>query len=241
MPIPKELRARKGHSFPVYSGSFSPDGKRLASAGSAGQGMKAVMVWDVKTGEEVLALKADSGGAARVCFSPDGQRLATGGCWRTAKVWDARTGQELLYLKGNPIDVTSVCFSPDGKRLATGSGGGVDTHYKPLPGEVKVWDAQTGQEVLALKGHTGAILTSVCFSPDGKRLASASSYLRLEGTKIKSDWGEVKVWDAQTGQEILSLEGQTGAVHSVAFSPDSKRLAHGDGATVRIFRLPDAE
>jgi WD40 repeat protein len=48
-----------------------------------------------------------------------------------------------------------VAFSPDGKRLASGS---------------KVWDAQTGKELLALQGGGGG---SLFFSPDGKRLASS--------------------------------------------------------------------
>jgi WD40 repeat protein len=38
---------------------------------------------------------------------------------------------------------------------------------------VKVWDAQTGQELLTCKGHSGGVM-SVAYSPDGKRLASAS-------------------------------------------------------------------
>ena len=53
----------------------------------------------------------------------------------------------------------------------------------------------------------------MAFSPDGKRLASASR----DQT--------VKVWDAVTGQEILTLKGHTSGVTSVAFSPDGKRLA----------------
>ena len=53
----------------------------------------------------------------------------------------------------------------------------------------------------------------MAFSPDGQRLASASH----DGT--------VKVWDAATGQETLTLKGHTGVVSSVAFSPDGKRLA----------------
>jgi WD40 repeat protein len=89
--------------------------------------------------------------------------------------------------------------------------------------EVKVWDAQTGQERLTLQGHT-AWVNSVVFSPDGKSLASAS--------RDKT----VKVWDAQTGQELLTFKGHTGPVHRVAFSPDGKRLASsGTDGTVKVW------
>jgi WD40 repeat protein len=71
--------------------------------------------------------------------------------------------------------VNAVAFSPDGKRLASASNDRT----------VKVWEAQTGQEVLTLKGHAGAVY-SVAFSPDGKRLASAS-------------YQRVNVWDASLG------------------------------------------
>ena len=57
-------------------------------------------------------------------------------------------------------------------------------------------------------GHTRTVL-SVVFSPDGQRLASVDGY------------ETVKVWDAATGQEVLTLKGHT----SVAFSPDGQRLA----------------
>ncbi len=69
-----------------------------------------------------------------------------------------------------------------------------------------------GQELLTLKGHSQPV-TSVAFSSDGKRLASAS----FDNT--------VKVWDATNGQETLTLNGHTQMVFSVAFGPDGKRLA----------------
>jgi WD40 repeat protein len=67
-----------------------------------------------------------------------------------------------------------VAFSPDGQRIAAGG---------PIDGTVKVWDTQTGQDKLTLKGHTGSV-TGVAFSPDGQRIVSGS----LDGT--------VRVWDA---------------------------------------------
>jgi WD40 repeat protein len=69
-----------------------------------------------------------------------------------------------------------------------------------------------GEEPLTLKGHTDWV-HSVAFSPDGKRLASAS------GDQT------VKVWDIARGQEKLTLKGHTGTVISVVFSSDGKRLA----------------
>jgi WD40 repeat protein len=124
--------------------------------------------------------------------------------------------QELLTLKVGISMTPNVAFSPDGKRLAS-----VDTSGKnPV---VRVWDAQTGRELLALEGAR----SFVAFSPDGKRLAAGG----------RSDQGgEVKMWDAQTGQELATLH--TGAFNSVAFSPDGKRLACGNAtwdSTKRVY------
>jgi WD40 repeat protein/serine/threonine protein kinase len=199
----------RGHTLPVLSVCFSPDGKRLASSSWD----KTVKVWEASTGQELLTLKGHIGAVSSVCFSPDCKRLASGNDDTTVKVWEASTGQELLTLKGHQLPVSSVCFSPDGKRLASASG----------DKKVKVWDAQTGQEILTFNGHSGTV-RCVAFSPDGQRLASASS----DDT--------VKMWDARTGQEILTLKGHTSDVSSVGFSPDGKRLASsGWDKTVQVW------
>ena len=96
----------------------------------------------------------------------------------------------------------------DGKRIVSGAGG------LGIPGEVKVWDAATGQNLLTLTGHTDGV-HGVAVSPDGKRIVSGS-------------WDNtVKVWDADTGRNLSTLKGHTSGVTCVAVSPDGKRLVSG--------------
>jgi tetratricopeptide (TPR) repeat protein len=75
-----------------------------------------------------------------------------------------------------------------------------------------VWDATTGREALALKGHGGP-MRSVAWTPDGARLATGS------------DDTTARVWDARTGQEALALRGHGREVGAVCWSPDGARLA----------------
>jgi len=79
---------------------------------------------------------------------------------------------------------------------------------------VKLWDAQTEQELATLKGHDATVY-SVAFSPNGRMLASGS----MDDT--------VKLWDARTKRELATLKGHGHWVRSVAFSPDGKTLASG--------------
>ena len=147
-------------------------------------------------------------------FSPDGKRILTGSWDKTAKVWDAATGRELLTLKGLSHWVLSAAFSPDGKRIVTG-GGEFGSQGVPVQTEAKVWDAATGRQLFAISGHQSPVW-SVAFSPDGKRIVSGSRD------------GMVRVSDAATGQEVLTLKCDS-ELASVAFSPDGKRIVSGGG------------
>jgi WD40 repeat protein len=70
--------------------------------------------------------------------------------------------------------------------------------------------------LMELKGHTDWI-NQVVYSPDGKRLATASRD-RM-----------VKIWDAATSKELLTIKDNPGNVWSVAFSPDGKKIAWTSG------------
>ena len=236
----QELLSFKGHEW-VNDVAFSPDGKRLIS----GSG-DTVKVWDAQRDPRPLRLKGSDGYVVpSVAFSPDGKRLASGSVqgppWTApeqseGRVWDAQTGQELFRLKGHPRGVIAVAFSPDGKRLASVGLAGGRRPSEVKPGEVKLWDAQTGQELLSLPlqrpgggRSVDSYRVSIAFSPDGRRFAISGGQ-----TGPIPGLGEVKIWDAQTGQELLTAEN-TAQMFAVAFSPDGKRLAGQGPATLKVW------
>ncbi|MFN6103267.1 MAG: WD40 repeat domain-containing protein, partial [Planctomycetaceae bacterium] len=112
----QEKTTFRGHTGPVFSVAYSPDGKRIVS-GSQDNTLK---VWDAATGQATLTLTGHTATVTSVAYSPDGKRIVSGSFDNTLKVWDAATGQATLTLTGHTDSVLSVAYSPDGTRIVSG-------------------------------------------------------------------------------------------------------------------------
>ena len=204
------------HAGSVYALAFSPDGRLLATGNQGARDQSSLQVWNIATGQRILAVKGDVRAINSVAFSPDGRVLASasGGKEHDAKLWDVETGRQLAALN-HLKSVFTVAFSRDGKLLATAGESGV----------VHLWDAATWRDVKQLKGH-GKAVEAVAFSPDNRRLASASHD------------GMVKLWELDTGAETATITADLIGVRAVAFSPDGQYLVTAGGdKIVKLWRI----
>jgi WD40 repeat protein len=193
---------------------FSRDGRRCVCLTVKGD----VTVWDVAAGQVVRSLPAHQGLVGCVTISDDGTRVASAGAADGQVVlWDVAADQPILTLEGEYEAVLSLAFSPDNCQLAVGCNDGV----------VHVVDTAGGREAYAVRVPPQQRMT-LAYSPDGARLALGF------GRDFETS-GAVRVWDASTGQELLTIPVEA-PVDAVAFSPDGQALAAIDhGGVIRLF------
>ena len=221
------LKTLIGHTESVNSVVFSPDGNTIASASDDGT----IRLWNASTRKPLKTLMAHADSVNKVIFSPDGETIASAGNDRTVRLWNANIGELLRTLTGHIENVNTVAFSPDGKTIASGSGklvylGGREDSGTCVGQEIRLWNANTGELLKTLIGHT-SVVNSVVFSPDGNTIASGSGHLM--GYEGKASAGEeVRLWNAHTGELLKTLTGHKEVVSSVTFSPDGNLIVSGD-------------
>ncbi len=197
-------------------GGFSPDGKRIVSGNDGGR----ITVWDRSTGTELMILRGPEGNAVfNTRFSPDGRRIFSSQS-KKGTVWDATTGLELMSFHGEDRTIVDAAFSPDGRYFASWIINFGNVEF--VDNTIRLRDAVTGKEIKTFGGHKKNV-GNVVFSPDSRRLASCTNK------------GPIKVWDVETGKEIMTLK-HSDLTGPIAFSPDGSRIAAGsNGGTIRLW------
>jgi WD40 repeat protein len=205
--------------------AYSADGRWLTDG---------ARVIDIASGKELSGLKLPDMAPYGTAFSPDGKLVVSApaggdGVSERVVIWHTATGNVLHTLKAPAEWPVCVTFSPDGKLLVAGSATG--SH---LPGGFRVWEVATGREV---HNYTPTVLNTFCiaFSPDGKWLATGHGPSPGGNTSFP---GEIKIWDAQSWAQVMSLQGHTSSVWWLSFSPDGKRLASAAGSHSQAERKP---
>jgi WD40 repeat protein/DNA-binding SARP family transcriptional activator len=197
---------------------YSPDGRHIVTGGADA----IARIWDADTGREVLTVAGHKGGVTNVAYTPEGSHLLTTGVDGTTRLWDVGVGGGGDWLRVPSAEriFVGVTFSPDGATFAAPA----------EPSGVTIWDTYTGEEVITLTGHEPK-LTTVAFSPDGRKIAAGSDLT-----------DSPPVWDVETGELLFTLNGHEDTVRAVTFSPDGSRIVTGswDG-TARLWNAATGE
>ncbi|MEZ0229772.1 MAG: PQQ-binding-like beta-propeller repeat protein [Planctomycetota bacterium] len=176
-------------------------------------------------GKAIRPLEGAKGFVECAAFSPDGKRLAIGGDRdRVTAIWDVESGKKLVDLDHPKERISAIGFAPDGQRVFTVRSPRIEIF------EVATGKRATPKEYL----DYGSDPVSVAFTPDGKTVAWVTPF------------GEVKAKVVASGEQVLATKL---SALCVAFSPDGKHLAVGQGGQmlerkpgkIRILSFPQGE
>lgn len=216
---------RSGHTRTVADIAFSPDGRRIASAGWDG----AVKVHEVATGKLVYTLPGFGDWAEAVAFSPDGTLLASAHRNHGITLWNATNGHKVRDLE-SPPDLNFECldFSPD-SQLVLGGGRPGSPDAKVRKGRAVLWNVAVPVPRSVIDADPARVWDAK-FMPDGRSFATAG------------DDGEIRLWEAATGRKLRTLATQREQIKSLSFSRDGRWVVSGGwGMLARLWQVPSGK
>lgn len=194
--------------------AWSPDGKRLASAGAD----RTIRVHDIATGKQELAIEDHADWVMGLAFSPDGSKLASASRDKTSKVFDAKTGDSLVTFNGHGESVYGVEFTPDGSQVVSA---GADK-------QVRIWNVSDAKEARKIGGFSGDIFRLQVTKDGTVFTASADKNARQH-----------KLAD---GAALKTFGGHADWVYTLAFSPATNMVATGTyNGQIHIFNTQDGK
>lgn len=219
----KLLRTADVGTDTVFGASISPDGRKVA----VGCADNTVHVFATADAKELYKIGNHENWVLGTVFGVDGKRLVTAGRDRAAKLIDAEKGQFLENVNAiMKTELNAIARHPKKDMIViAGEDRYAYVYMMDRPRNLKVGDDAT---LVRRLDRQDGVVTSLAWSPDGKRIAIAGSA------------PQVNLYDADTGDRLASCKGHGAGIYATAFSPEGARLATGgfDGS-VRIYKAAD--
>jgi WD40 repeat protein len=220
-----ELHTLTGHVVIGNSCAISDNGAVVVSTTWDG----VLKIWEAESGAERFSIDNAHDGSIFACaINPDGTLVVTAGKDKTLKVWDALTGTERLTLTGHDRSATGCAISGDSATIVSSSSDGT----------VKIWNTQTGQLRQTIRVSEDIEIQNPVANLTFTAAASAllSCAISRDGSTIVSTLPDatLKVWNALTGKERLTLRGHTGWIENCAINADGSLIVSvGNDKTIR--------
>jgi WD40 repeat protein len=202
------IRVFHGHSSTVTSVVFSPNGDIIASSSFD----HSVRLWNIQNGHPVNIFKGHNDSVYDVIFMANPRYLASASVDQSVCFWDTEQAEPIHVFERYRNHIEAATFSPDGDAIANTNKDNSICLWRLLDGDPRL-----------LIGHENKV-SSICYSPDSKRLVSGS------------EDQTVHVWDTQECTPVHVLYGHSDSVTSVDFSSDNNFIASASqDQTVRIW------
>jgi WD40 repeat protein len=252
----KNLKTFQPSTDSLYGVSFSPDGKAVACGGAD----KVVRRINVENGKVVTEFKAHADWVLATCFTMDGKQFVSGGRDKALKLIDVETGRFVDDINNPTEQVLCMARHPKEDKVLYGGDLGGARIYKISDNQGRTAGRIDTNLLVAFERQPGPV-NAVCFSPDGSRVALASTgevKVYASGSNAAPNLvakqkppKDVAVKRAQAvqakaaaaaGGAQLTLSGHGGAVFAVAWTPDgSQIISAGADGVVRIFDAESGE
>ncbi|KAF8839732.1 WD40 repeat-like protein [Paxillus ammoniavirescens] len=209
----KPIMIISGHEHIIRGIAYIPGGERIVTCSYD----RSIRIWNVEKGDQEGTSMMHEGYVHGLAVTRDGKRILSCGDKKVG-VWDVETHEQIEEWASHTSNISCIALSPDDQFVANGDEGG----------QVMIWKVESGEITRVIYAGTGRV-NSLCFSPNGEKLACAVDNVDMIYL--------VQIYDLESGEIVLGpIQGHENTVRCVLWSLDGSQLfSASDDHTIRCW------